>query len=129
MGKNVGWVGRKLIESVKPVVRVLWHISQLITVVIGVVLLPVGKRKRKPTQNSTVLFVEKSTKLQYFITTQEKPVVESAIVNSELVYNIGVRKVPLYYANGVLVHNCDAISSAYSLLAKSIGIRTGRVKF
>ena len=32
------------------------------------------------------------------------------------VYNLKVDKIPLYYANGVLVHNCDALSQALNWL-------------
>jgi hypothetical protein len=32
------------------------------------------------------------------------------------VYNLTVADNPQFFANGVLVHNCDAVSGAYSLL-------------
>jgi hypothetical protein len=32
------------------------------------------------------------------------------IVGKQEVYNLKVDKIPLYYANGVLVHNCDSFS-------------------
>jgi len=47
----------------------------------------------------------------------------------ETVYNLSVGGCPEYFANGILVHNCDALAMAYDLPGTGGGVPTARADF
>lgn len=92
-----------------------------------------AKKNTLNTLKLNVSLVERNLKQNQYMETIELPAQKSAIqslyfqegyqVNSylrgnqrEIVYNIAVENCPIYYANDIMVHNCDAVSMAFGLL-------------
>lgn len=115
----------KLKLVVKNVVRSFCPISIIPSFALHGAIKGIGREKCQENYISNVSYVEKTLNLKGYIQRSERHVAESAILNSELtkstkVYNLSIEKCPLYYANGILVHNCDAVSIAYQLLNRPV---------
>jgi len=102
---------------VSSVVRNSWRIAPRSIVLRGVVnAMPLLTWHELPSDDSALSAVLTSTRLSpVSVPALPKPADDRVAGNSlgpEPVYNLTIEDTPVYYANGVLVHNCDAMSQA-----------------
>jgi len=120
------------------VIKSFYHLGPILHVVVDIVIKNTIIKYWLLVKYLCALFAEKNLLQQQSTVCQERHVEKNVmsfigqiqnLKNDIVVYNLKVEEAHMYYANHILVHNCDAVSLSYQVASTYTEVRASRERF